>query len=76
MLSQRFDAINGWLKFNVRFDVESVQVLSMNIHPKMTVKDTINVDHGNYHKDKHRPEQMSPEVIFLKEKIDDPFHCI
>lgn len=76
MRSQLLYCEYGWLLLPVRSDVEAVEVSSEGVHSKMTVKNTINVDHWHHHENKHLSQQVCTQVLFIGEKVDDTFHCV
>jgi len=76
MFSQSFYAVDGWVLGEAWVDVESVEVVTVGVHTKMSVVDTIYVDHGDYHKDKHVSEEMSPKVLTVEQKINYSLHGI
>ena len=59
MFRQSFDPVNGRLKFNIRFNVESIKIFAMDVHPEVPVENSIYVDHWNYHEDKHCSQKLS-----------------
>ena len=76
MFCQRFYSINSRLKLYIRFYVKSVQIFTMNVHSKMTMKHSIYVNHWNYHENKHISQQLSPQVVFIQKKVDYSFHSV
>ena len=59
-----------------RVDVKAVEVLAVGIHAEVPVVNTIHVDHGHHHEHKHLPQQVSPEVLLVSQKIDDSLHGV
>lgn len=53
VVRQLFYCIYCWLLLKVRVDVVSIQIFAKSVHSEMTVKHTVDVDHGNYHENKH-----------------------
>ena len=76
MFSQSFDPVDGRLKFHIRFNVESIEIFTMNVHPEVPMENSIDVDHWNYHEDKHRSQKLSSQVIFVEKKVDNSFHRV
>lgn len=64
MLCELLNAVYGWLKGWIGVDVEAVQVFSMDIHAEVPVKDSIYIDHWNYHENKHFPKHMGSQIFF------------
>ena len=48
--------MEGVLFPRTRFDVISVQVVAFDIHPEMTMENSIDVNHGHDHEHKHLPQ--------------------
>ena len=53
VIRQLFYCIYRWLLLKVRVYVVSIQIFAKSVHSEMTVKHTVDIDHGNNHENKH-----------------------
>ena len=74
MTCQFFYRINCRLMFGIRIDVESIEIFSVNIHTKMAIINSVNINHGYNQKNKHFSQQVSSEIIFIGEEVDYTLH--
>lgn len=65
VICKLFNGVYGWLMLSIRIRIKSIQVFSKNVHSKMTMKNSIHVYHGNYHKYKHFSKKLSPKIMLI-----------
>lgn len=64
------------LPLRVRIRVVSVKVLIQGVHPTMTPRYSVRVEHGDEYKDEVFSEEVSPHVVFAEQKLDDSLHSV
>ena len=63
MVSKRSNCENSWLPLEFRVDIVSVEIFTKAVHPEVPVIDSIDVDHGHNHEDKHLFQEIAPGII-------------
>ena len=76
MVSKRPNCKNSRLPLEFGINIVSVEVLAESVHPEVPVIDSIDVDHGHNHEDKHLFQEIAPCIFGVDQKINNPLHRI
>lgn len=76
MLCKPFDCIDCRMLLWVWVDIVPVEVIAEGIHPEVPIMDSVDIDHRHHHKHEHLSEQIRPQVLFTRQKLEHPLHSI